>query len=70
LRDRITTGGLIDDMRLGEIEIQHDARKTADVFYLAGVTESQRSNPEKAIRAMPEQVNLLEWHAIALATIG
>jgi hypothetical protein len=48
LRDRITTGGLIDDMRLGEIEIQRDARKTADAFYLAGVTEFQRSNLEKA----------------------
>jgi Tfp pilus assembly protein PilF len=77
LRDRITSGGVIDDMRLGEIEIQHDARTTADAFYLAGVTEIQRGNPEKAsgyferaIRAMPEQVNLLEWHAIALATLG
>lgn len=75
LRNRIMVGDGIDDMRLAEIEIQHDAHTTANAHFLAGVMEMQRGNADKAsgyferaLRAMPEQVNLLEWHAIALST--
>jgi Tfp pilus assembly protein PilF len=77
LRNRIMIRDTIDDQRLAEIEIQHDNRTTANAFYLAGVTAMQRGNADKAsgyfehaIQAMPEQVDLLKWHAVALATIG
>jgi tetratricopeptide (TPR) repeat protein len=77
LRNRIMVGTGIDDMRLGEIEIEHNRQATADAFYLAGVTEMERGNAEKArgyfergIQASPEQVNLLQWYALALATQG
>lgn len=66
LRNRIMVGDGIDDMRLAEIEIQHDARATGDAYYLAGVTEMQRGNSEKAsgyfehaIRARPDEVQFL-----------
>jgi len=77
LRNRIMVRDTIDDQRLAEIEIQHDNRTTANAFYLAGVTAMQRGDADKAsgyfghaIQAMPEQVELLKWHAVALATIG
>ena len=77
LRNRIMVRDTIDDQRLAEIEIQHENRITADAFYLAAITEMQRGNADKAsayfehaIRAMPERVDLLKWHAIALAVQG
>ena len=74
LRNRIMTGETIDNLRLAEIEIQHDNRRTADAFYLAGTMEMQRGHPDRAsgyfehaIQAMPDRVDLLQWHAAALA---
>jgi predicted Zn-dependent protease len=67
----------IDETRLAEIELQHNTRTTADAYFLAAVIDMQRSLPEKAseylehaIQARPDQVNLLQWRAIALATQG
>src|SRR5213079_3067055 len=48
LRNRITVGDSIDDLRLAEIEIQHDAKATGDAYYLAGVMAMQRGSPGKA----------------------
>jgi len=77
LRNRVMVGDSMDNMRLAEIELQHDARATANAYFFAGVTEMQRGNAEKAsgyferaLRAMPEEANLLEWHAVALSTQG
>ncbi|HET9406009.1 MAG TPA: peptidase MA family metallohydrolase [Candidatus Sulfotelmatobacter sp.] len=77
LRDRITSGHGIDKMRLAEIELENNPRTTANAYFLAGVTEMQSGDAdaastyfERAIRAAPEQVNLLEWDAIALASQG
>ena len=77
LRNRITTRDSIDDMRLAEIELEHDDRTTANAYYLAGITEMRRGNSDKAsgyferaIRARPEQVDLLAWHAVALSAKG
>jgi Tfp pilus assembly protein PilF len=77
LRRRIMTADIIDDQRLAEIEIQHNNRTTADAFYLAAVTAMQDRDPAKAsgyfehaIRAMPDRVDLLEWHALTLAAQG
>ena len=77
LRNRIMVRDTIDDQRLAEIEIQHENRTIADAFYLAAATEMGRGNPEKAgdyferaIRAMPDRVDLLKWHALALAAQG
>ena len=77
LRNRIMVRDTIDDQRLAEIEIQHNDRTTADAFYLAAVTAMQGGDSEKAsgyfehaIRAMPDRVDLLQWHAIALAAQG
>jgi tetratricopeptide (TPR) repeat protein len=74
LRNRILTGETIDSQHLAEIEIQHDNRRTADAFYLAGTMEMQRGHPdqasgyfEHAIQAMPDRVDLLQWDAAALA---
>ncbi|HEX9111126.1 MAG TPA: tetratricopeptide repeat protein, partial [Terriglobales bacterium] len=74
LRNRIMAGETIDNLRLAEIEIQHDNRRTADAFYLAGTMEMQRGHPDRAsgyfehaIQAMPDRVDLLQWHAAALA---
>lgn len=74
LRNRILTGETIDNQHLAEIEIQHDNRRTADAFYLAGTMEMQRGHPnqasgyfEHAIQAMPDRVDLLQWDAVALA---
>jgi hypothetical protein len=74
LRNRITAGETIDNQHLAEIEIQHDNRRTADAFYLAGTMEMQRGHPdqasgyfEHAIQAMPDRVDLLQWDAAALA---
>jgi tetratricopeptide (TPR) repeat protein len=74
LRNRILTGETIDNQHLAEIEIQHDNRRTADAFYLAGTMEMQRGHPdlasgyfEHAIQAMPDRVDLLQWDAAALA---
>src|SRR5216684_232661 len=73
LRNRIMQGDRVNEMKLAEIELDHDARTTSNAYFLAGVTEMQGGEAakasayfENAIRAMPEQVNLLEWHAIAL----
>lgn len=77
LRNRIMVRDAIDDQRLAEIEIQHDTRTTADAFYLAAMTAMQRDEPDKAagyfehaIRAAPDRVDLLQWHAISLAAWG
>jgi tetratricopeptide (TPR) repeat protein len=77
LRSRITTGDSVDNMRLAEIERENDARATANAFFLAGVIEMQHgqvdqasSHFDRAIHAAPDQANLLQWHAIALASLG
>ena len=74
LRGRILQGDRVNEMKLAEIELDHDARTTSNAYFLAGVTEMQGGKPGKAsayfegaLRATPEQVNLLEWHAIALS---
>jgi tetratricopeptide (TPR) repeat protein len=74
LRSRIMAGETIDNLRLAEIEIQHDNRRTADAFFLAGTTEIERGHPdrasgyfERALQAMPDRVDLLQWNAVALA---
>ena len=67
LRNRILAGETIDNQHLAEIEIQHDNRRTADAFYLAGTMEMQRGHPdqasgyfEHAIQAMPDRANALQ----------
>lgn len=77
LRNRIMVRDTIDDQRLAEIEIQHNDRTTADAFYLAAMTAMQGGESEKAsgyfehaIRAMPDRIDLLQWHAITLAAQG
>ncbi|HKU24911.1 MAG TPA: tetratricopeptide repeat protein, partial [Candidatus Sulfotelmatobacter sp.] len=77
LRSRITTGDSVDNMRLAEIERENDPRATANAFFLAGVIEMQRGEIgqasghfEQALQATPDQPNLLQWHAIALASLG
>lgn len=77
LRTRILQGDRVNEMKLAEIELDHDARTTSNAYFLAGVTEMQDGNAgkasayfENAIRATPDQVNLLEWHAIALSAQG
>src|SRR6266581_4952052 len=77
LRNRSTTGEGIDNMRLGEIELENDARLTTNAYFLAGVIAMQRGDSsqasgyfERAIQATPDQVNLLQWHAITLASQG
>jgi tetratricopeptide (TPR) repeat protein len=77
LLKRITVGDAIDDMRLAEIETEHNTRTTADAFYLAGVVKMKEGNSgkasgyfEHAIQAMPQRIELLEWHAIALSAQG
>ena len=77
LRNRNMTADVIDDQRLAEIEIQHNSRTTADAFYFAAVTAMQNGDPgkasgyfERALRAMPDRVDLLQWHAITLAAQG
>ena len=77
LRRRITTGDNVDNMRLAEIERENDSRATANAFFLAAVMEMQRGQVdqanghfERAIQATPDQPNLLQWHAIALASLG
>ncbi|MGH9539539.1 MAG: tetratricopeptide repeat protein, partial [Terriglobales bacterium] len=77
LRSRILQGDQVNEMRLAEIGLDHDARTTANAYFLAGVIEMQGGDParasayfENAIRANPEQANLLEWHAIALSAQG
>jgi tetratricopeptide (TPR) repeat protein len=77
LRNRILQGDQVNEMRLAEIGLDHDARTTANAYFLAGVIEMQAGNSGKAeayfengLRATPEQANLLEWHAIALSAQG
>ena len=77
LRNRILQGDRVNDMKLAEIELDHDNRTTSNAYFLAGVTEMQGGDAgkastyfEDAIRASPEQANLLEWHAIALSAQG
>src|SRR5205814_10345405 len=77
LRTRILQGDRVNEMKLAEIELDQDARTTSNAYFLAGVTEMQGGNSRKAgayfesgLRAMPEQPNLLEWHAIALSAQG
>lgn len=77
LRNRIMTADAIDDQRLAEIEIQHDSRTIADAFYLAAVSAMKNDDSvkasgyfEHALRAMPERVDLLQWHALTLAAQG
>ena len=77
LRSRIMQGDRVNEMKLAEIELDNDARVTSNAYFLAGVTEMQGGDPgkastyfENALRATPEQANLLEWHAVALSTQG
>src|SRR5206468_7752989 len=77
LRARIMQGDRVNEMKLAEIELDNDAGVTSNAYFLAGVTEMQGGDPNKAslyfenaLRATPEQANLLEWHAIALSTQG
>jgi tetratricopeptide (TPR) repeat protein len=77
LRSRIMQGDRVNDVKLAEIELEHDNRTTSNAYFLAGVTEMQASNPEKAaayfghaLQAAPEQISLLEWHAFALSAQG
>lgn len=77
LRERFVVNDTIDEMRLAEIERDHDARLSSNSYYLAGVIEMQRANPEKAsryfgqaIQIAPDRVDLLEWNAIALGNQG
>jgi tetratricopeptide (TPR) repeat protein len=74
LRNLIMPGETIDNLRLAEIEIQHDNRRTADAFYMAGTIEMQLGHPDRAsgyfehaVQAMPDRVGLLQWQAAALA---
>jgi tetratricopeptide (TPR) repeat protein len=77
LRTRIMQGDRVNEMRLAEIERDHDTHTTSNAYFLAGVLEMQRGDPGKAsgyfewaLRATPDQVPLLEWHAAALAALG
>jgi tetratricopeptide (TPR) repeat protein len=77
LRGRILQGDRISEMKLAEIELDQDARTTSNAYFLAGVAEMQGGSAgkagvyfESALRATPEQTNLLEWHAIALSAQG
>jgi tetratricopeptide (TPR) repeat protein len=77
LRGRILQGDRVNQMKLAEIELDHDASTTSNAYFLAGVTEMQAGSPgnasayfESALRATPEKANLLEWHAIALSAQG
>ena len=77
LRARIMQGDRVNEMKLAEIELDNDARVTSNAYFLAGVTEMQGGDPgkastyfENALRATPDQANLLEWHAIALTAQG
>lgn len=77
LRTRILQGDRVSEMKLAEIELDHDPRTTSNAYFLAGVTEMQSGSAgkasayfENALRATPDQANLLEWHAIALSVQG
>jgi tetratricopeptide (TPR) repeat protein len=77
LRNRILQGDRVNEMKLAEIELDHDSRTTSDAYFLAGVTEMQAGATgtanayfERGLRAAPEQARLLEWHAIALSSEG
>jgi tetratricopeptide (TPR) repeat protein len=77
LRNRILQGDRVNQMKLAEIELDHDDSTTSNAYFLAGLTEMQSGSPgnarvyfESALRATPEQTNLLEWHAIALSAQG
>jgi hypothetical protein len=48
LRTRIVQGDRVNEMRLAEIELDHDAHTTSNAYFLAGVTEMQDSDPGKA----------------------
>jgi len=77
LRGRILQGDRVNEIKLAEIELDGDPRTTSNAYFLAGVTEMQGGNPARAsayfasgLRVMPEQSNLLEWHAVALSAQG
>ena len=77
LRSRILQGDQVNEIKLAEIALDHDARTTSNAYFLAGVTEMQGGDAakasiyfENALRVAPEQTNLLEWHAIALSAQG
>ena len=77
LRSRILQGDRVNEIKLAEIELDHDARTTSNAYFLAGVTEMQGGDAaragtyfEHALQSAPEQTNLLEWHAIALSAQG
>ena len=77
LRSRIMSGDSVDNMRLAEIGRENDSRATSNAFFLAAVIEMQRGQVdqasrhfEQAIQATPDQPNLLQWHAVALASLG
>ena len=77
LRNRIMVRDSIDDIRLAEIGLQHDDRTTENAYFLAGVIDMERGDSAKAsgyfehaIAAKPDDVNLLQWHAAALASQG
>jgi tetratricopeptide (TPR) repeat protein len=77
LRTRILQGDRVSEMKLAEIELDHDPRTTSNAYFLAGVIEMQAGGAgkasayfENALRATPDQANVLEWHAIALSNQG
>ena len=77
LRERFVVNDSIDEMRLAEIERDPDSRASTNSYYLAGVMELQRGNPERAskyfaqaIQISPDRLELLEWNAIALGNQG
>lgn len=77
LRERFVINDTIDEMRLAEIERDHDSRMSSNSYYLAGVMEMQRGNPDRAskyfgqaIQIAPDRADLLEWNAIALGNQG
>src|SRR5438094_3956923 len=48
LRTRTIQGDSVNEMRLAEIERDHDARTTSNAYFLAGVLEMQRGDARKA----------------------
>src|SRR6266436_398947 len=48
LRGRIMQGDRVNEMRLAEIELDHDAHTTSNAYFLAGVMQMQGGDPGKA----------------------
>jgi len=77
LRERFMVRDTIDDLRLAEIELDHDVRTSTNAYYLAGVLEMRSGNTGKAsdyfgraVQMAPERADLLTWNAIAMGNQG